>query len=431
MYLFICIILSIIICVLSLNKRCRKYVWFAYFLSFSAHIKICYVYTCSGYIGKQNEGISVTATEIIGFGLFLAYIFLKKNSKHRNFGLFKRYLIYFLFSLGSLYYSYNVGMSINEIGIEAELLLVIYLISFCFTNEYFDCLKNTLLLNSYVQTIICLIPFFTGYSFRTEQLSYRGDIARCQGLYITPAELALMSLVTFFILLSLYLHEKKKNWILRVAMICNFACILLSQSRVTILVFVMGLLIVALVNNSGFQSNSRMLLGIMVFMGVFLSAIAFFFGDIGMGNSQDMLSSRINMWIMGLLVFFQHPILGVGVNAYTAFNTYFSTSYLRWEVTNPVHNIYILELAETGIIGFFFLFINLYFPLVRYAYKRMRQSIFYEILFVLLFIQLVYSFTGWVFYSPSLRFFNHMIFAFLLRAGEHYDNSIAEKTWYK
>jgi O-antigen ligase len=191
-----------------------------------------------------------------------------------------------------------------------------------------------------------------------------------------------------------------------------------GQSRTGFVILFFGLIIFAALNNKKMRSDYKKLLQVTVMIGISFVVVAFFLGEIDFGNSGEMLSSRISMWLMGLKVFAEHPIFGIGNNAYTAFNSDFSLSYLRWEATNPVHSIYIMELAETGIVGTCLIFGIFYFSLIKFAFKRALDSVYYEALFVIFFTQLLYGFTGWVFYSPSLRFLNMLILVVLLRMGD-------------
>lgn len=420
MPVIILLTLVLVVVILSSGKKTSKYCWFAYFLSFATHVSLTYIFYSSDYIGKQNIGIAISSTEVIGLGLFLSALLRKKKMSRLSFKAHRRYLVYVLFSFFSLIYSYNRGMTINEIGTEVELLLVICLIAFYYRNKHFILFIYAILFNSVLQAFLCLLQMVTGISFRGGDLTIRYGVFRAQGLYITPSELAIISLVSFFLFLAIYLNKEYviNKRLLLIGMACNIVSMIGGQSRTGFVILFFGLILFAVLKNKKVRSDYKRLLRVTVMTGLGLVIVAFFLGEIDLGNSGEMLSSRISMWLMGLSVFEQHPILGIGNNAYTAFNSDFSTSFLRWEATNPVHNIYIMELAETGVVGFCLIFCCFYFSMIRFAFKKVLVSIYYEALFVIFFTQLLYGFTGWVFYSPSLRFFNMLILVVLLRMGD-------------
>lgn len=415
------IILALVFAMIASSKKLEKYCWFAYFIAFSVHVNIFYIYNYPHYVGKQNMGIAITLSEVIGLGILLSNLLRGRKRNKTEFKACRRYFIYVLFSFCSLFYSYNKGMSINEIGTEVELLLVIFLVSAYFKTAYFKYFKSAVLLNSYAEAALCVFQMFTGVSFRGGTLEKRYGVYRTTGLYITPSELAIVALISFFFLYIIYLQNKssKERYLLLGGMACNIISIIVGQSRTGFLIFAIGLILIALMRNENIRTKSKSQLRLLILIGVLAIIILSIAGEIDLGNSADMYNSRLVMWGMGIKVFLQHPIIGVGNNAYTAFNSGFSNSVKWWEATNPVHNIYIMELAETGLIGFSLLFINFYFPIARYSFKKSKKSIYYEILFIILFLQLLYGFTGWVFYSQNLRFYNMLMFTVLLKMGDY------------
>lgn len=66
--------------------------------------------------------------------------------------------------------------------------------------------------------------------------------------------------------------------------------------------------------------------------------------------SSDSLGYRLSFWRAGLQMFREHPIIGVGVGQFRyRFADYATIQFLRQP---DAHNIYVEQLAETGVIGF-------------------------------------------------------------------------------
>lgn len=418
MGLFLSLVAAFLIFVISFDPRIERLCWRLLFLSLSVRISIIYIYTYSTYIGKQNIGIAVTLTDILAAGMLARYMFVRRTRNVLGIKVIGRYVLYVGYIIAGLFFTYNKGMTTNEVGTVIELLIMITLITRYMKAKYVRFLYDAIILNIFFQTCVCIVQAMTGINFRGfDALVIRYGVYRCQGLYITPSELALISMVSFFVLLlnllsgCRFYYYKKRTYF---AMACCLFCIVEGQSRTCFLIMVIGILLLAMFRSEKLAGISKHNLQLVVSTGILVLLFLFAMGKIDLGNSGDMLISRIEMWSMGLKIFMVHPLFGIGANAYTAFNSVFSNSVLLWEKTNPVHNIFIMELAETGIVGFFLLFGNFYFVILKFAYKKRKSNISAEILFIALFVQMLYSFTGWVFYSPSLRFFNMAIFMLLI-----------------
>jgi putative inorganic carbon (HCO3(-)) transporter len=92
-------------------------------------------------------------------------------------------------------------------------------------------------------------------------------------------------------------------------------------------------------------------------------------------SSEDMGSarSRFTTSAVAARMIFDHPLLGVGANNYQTIVAKYGDSRNPETFTMAVHNMYLLYLAETGIIGFgFFLWLNL--NLFRAIWKSAHLS---------------------------------------------------------
>ena len=96
---------------------------------------------------------------------------------------------------------------------------------------------------------------------------------------------------------------------------------------------------------------------------------------------DEMMIARLLHYYFGLLVFSQNPILGVGLNSHVQYMTAnfnfrslgdINLIYDIFLFYRPVHNIWIIWLAEFGIIGF--IFIVSYFIYHFYKIKPTLRS---------------------------------------------------------
>ncbi len=70
-------------------------------------------------------------------------------------------------------------------------------------------------------------------------------------------------------------------------------------------------------------------------------------------------------------IFFEHPFLGVGLNQYTLYEYRANPNLPVWNY-QPIHNIYLLSLAEVGILGVVLLVV-LWAAFLRLIYRRNRD----------------------------------------------------------
>ncbi len=100
--------------------------------------------------------------------------------------------------------------------------------------------------------------------------------------------------------------------------------------------------------------------------------ITFFFNE---RINIKSISRRSNLNIVGLKIFLQHPILGIGINNFTSEVTT-NFEIIRNEIfLQPAHNVIILLLAETGIIGIYLYYLG---------YSKLKTHIdFQQLIFLL------------------------------------------------
>lgn len=110
-------------------------------------------------------------------------------------------------------------------------------------------------------------------------------------------------------------------------------------------------------NRQNFRRNFTIIAGgLALILGLF-GAVLLLGGDasllrgVGLANEQDFTSGRTYFWAVALKIILNHPILGVGLDA-------FGTAFTRFDTWNgtfrieQAHNDYLQILADAGILGF-------------------------------------------------------------------------------
>lgn len=70
------------------------------------------------------------------------------------------------------------------------------------------------------------------------------------------------------------------------------------------------------------------------------------------GQESDVTSGRVQLWVLGLELFLNNPIVGIGWGNFANF-----APMVNWNKIADVHNNYLQILCETGIIGFIFIMV--------------------------------------------------------------------------
>lgn len=139
--------------------------------------------------------------------------------------------------------------------------------------------------------------------------------------------------------------------------------IFLSFSRFVIIVFLVGNFLYLVLHNwkrCKLCTVAR-LLTVSVLSLIFLNV---------QGDAAD-IQKRLLLTKDALTIFFNHPVLGVGLRNYLIFQQQFRVKYLDL-LNQPVHNVFLLLLTELGIVGagiiLIFLFKRLKNFVVHYPY---------------------------------------------------------------
>lgn len=149
-----------------------------------------------------------------------------------------------------------------------------------------------------------------------------------------------------------YKVSNVKKWFFTLTVIIGTLALFLTMSRVAIILWVL----IALFRLWPCLKNLRfrILFLIIVCSSFLLSPLGYRFTHVGLEDESVVV--RVELARTSFKMFLGHPLFGVGLN-----NFFINTPY----VFQPVHNIFLLVLSETGIIGLF-----LFIWFIIKTYKR-------------------------------------------------------------
>lgn len=184
-----------------------------------------------------------------------------------------------------------------------------------------------------------------------EVLEWDPHFYRVVGTFLDPGFLGLILVLTFILVLNSYL-ENKDSWLFLAGGLVYFA-LALTYSRASYLAYLMGIGIMA-----GFKKRPKIFL---ILLAVGAATILLLPRPAGEGGKLERTYSfeaRVEDWQQALVVFRDHPLLGVGFNAYR----YYQRDYgflegEKWQVNQAgagVDSSWLFVLATTGIFGFIF-----------------------------------------------------------------------------
>jgi O-antigen ligase len=154
-----------------------------------------------------------------------------------------------------------------------------------------------------------------------------------------------VSLLATFLYQSKYKYEKEIMWGIQ------FLGLLMTCSRSALLALSCALILLCFWYSKKMKAKNQAILGGIFSLFVFELALLFWSRGTFPWNDPALLS-RWSGYKEALSLFWSHP-LGVGWNHYTLFLDEVTPTALQpWDY-QPVHNVYLLILVETGLIGFF------------------------------------------------------------------------------
>lgn len=198
------------------------------------------------------------------------------------------------------------------------------------------------------------------YSFGTETALRRSPSAI--GTFTHPGSLALFSTMAGIFFLNSFLSGFRKH-LSAIFSVISIFIVILTQSRTALItiLFAYGCTIVLhdLTKTGVRRKKSYAVYGaaVAVVIGIILSPARNMFIN---SNTDQMTEARFSHYILAWAMIQDHPIIGVGLNAHLTYAKEYYSEFVRFlgnrsddfYFKNPIHNIHIVVLTETGILGF-------------------------------------------------------------------------------
>ena len=132
-------------------------------------------------------------------------------------------------------------------------------------------------------------------------------------------------------------------------------CLYLSHTRASLVAFtivLLGMVVVALAHRQlTWRTVGRVTLVLLIGAAVFFPQLDHAFeANFGTGHFSEEVTSRYQLNDLAGRMIAQHPVIGVGLNNFEVVMGPYEDHGIIF-VDNPVHNLYLLYLAETGIVG--------------------------------------------------------------------------------
>ena len=194
-----------------------------------------------------------------------------------------------------------------------------------------------------------------------ETATRKGSRPGALGFFVHPGRLALFTIISSAFFQACYLFNYKRK--LSIALlVLGLGTVFLSYSRTALLVYIITMAFVYFIYKNAnkplitmgnvfkFVLPTCLALGWLVFLSPLSSSFL-------KSDSTAQLDNRMIHWRMALQIFSHSPLIGVGINShleyfskhFSLFNSMIIDDEFFWQM--PIHNIHLLILVETGLIG--------------------------------------------------------------------------------
>lgn len=311
--------------------------------------------------------------------------------------------ILFIIMAVSVTYALDKKLALSETARFLSYICLFFIIKYKVTSSR----EYHMLINSYIlaTVLLCLFgiyQFFTGAGLDKRFINnyaYKVNIKIASTLS-NPNNFAAYLLLCVFPVFMLFIYEKrKKNKVLYLLIFLLITVnIALTFSRNVLLGFGIGILVLIVI-------YSKKLLA--VFVPIVVAALCIPQIRIRLSEVGDtsLNESRIKLWKTALLMFKDHPVLGVGNGNYSSnYDNYikkFPQLYCGFH-NYPAHNTYLKILSELGVVGIIvFLSMLLFLALRLYKFIKDCDNKYFKYLFTGFFASLI----AFLFMNISDNFF--------------------------
>lgn len=368
-----------------LNQKNNPSIFFFYLLILFLPLQVGkHFWPQSSFVyGLRIDYLSPTFyfTDLLILIIIVITLFQAKNYrellKNLNSKTFKFIIFVIAFLLISSFFAKNQYAAIyGEVKFLEFLFLAIFIVKKIKSFKYIYLLMSISLI---YESIIAIAQFinqgslgsifyflgertFSGQTPGIANASLGGElILRAYGTFPHPNVLAGFLTIYMAVILVSMLKEKRLSIIYWASLVLGTVTLFLTLSRIAIVLWVITVFII-LVTINRLNKKNLVLLFVLISGMFFLSPLYLRFTNLVL--SDQSLYIRGVLMDSAIKIFYKSPILGVGLSNFIVnlpeVVSITSTSFLQ-----PVHNIYLLILSETGLLGFLSFSLLLYFLLRR------------------------------------------------------------------
>lgn len=234
------------------------------------------------------------------------------------------------------------------------------------------------------------------------------------GTFKHPSHMALFTLIAVTFFFSCYFNHYQRRRCLQ-AFAMAAVIIFLSYSRTTYIVTMAVVAILFVVRRGRGIFTPRIILRSLLLFSSILFVLYFTpLSELFLkSDSEVQVENRMIHWALGYESWRNSPYFGIGVNAHVFymshvlnFDPFGGKKVLDFFLTNPIHNIHLIVLVETGAIGlivwicFFFGSIGRYSKSIRISSYPLRV---FNLMYVgILISYFLYGFFGWAPFDASI-----------------------------
>ncbi len=376
------------------------------------------------WIGNNRQELSLKKLKTPGailFFLFLVEVLLSIGNSHVFFLGMYGFLKLIEFSFLGFYVSqffvtkqnYEQGIFILSVSVITESLIAIgqYLIQGSLGGVFYFLGERTFSIDT---------PGIATAAINGQK------ILRVYGTFSHPNVLAGYLTLSLLFIFFTFINTKSlsRTFFLGGVVLLGSIALFLTLSREAIVLFIAasGFLLLKKYLEGKKKGRDALMAFLFVFIliGIFLlSPLRYRFLESSL--SEESFVVRKELIVSSFTIIMHNPFLGVGLNNFLPFLAKVKPPYASVFYLQPVHNIFLLTIAEVGMLGFFFLvyfIIHTYIHLIiRYQNeKKVRQSI--PFFFIVLFTCLL-----------AFGFFDHYLFT--LQQGQLLFTFVSGIVWVK
>lgn len=256
------------------------------------------------------------------------------------------------------------------------------------------------------------------------------------GTFDHPGKLGLYMSVNTLVFFSFFLLGIRRSFS-GFMLVVSLVVVLLTVSRTSVLFVLVAIFLLYFINRFprlNFLSPFLLMGSLTVIVG--LAVVVFYIVPLDQfvidANVLQMVDARLAHFRMGIEIFKNSPLIGVGVNSHLAYAREFISEEVigaglseDFAFSNPIHNIHLIVLVELGLLGlilwgrFVFFEFRVFrenFLIIEERYAKALNLAGIGVLFIFI----TYGMTGWSPFTEAFLAYGFFIFSFIGHLNNNY-----------